>query len=110
MNVILDESGMGFTLLSYGYDELIRRKTDKGLGDVYTKEFIDNNIDKVWFRADEDLIDIAHDQGLGAILNRFKIYHVDEIPGIDLLHDKRVIVEECEEYGFEERLIIELTK
>ena len=107
-NIILDESGMGFKLLSYGYDELIRRKADKGLGDTWTKEFIDKNIYEVWFRCDSDLIDIAHEIGLGAILHRFKIINLNPNTSADINTDKRLKVEECEAYGFEERLIIEL--
>lgn len=110
MKMVLDNSGYGFKLISYGIDALIRKKTERGLSHIWTEEYIKDNIDEIWFRCDEDLIEILEKFGLGASLNYFKIFEIPDLSilEVDIFTDSRIEIEEGE-YGFE-RLVFDLSK
>lgn len=93
IGIVMSKSYDGIKLTPFGYDELIQRKSEKIQDESlsFTKKFIDDHIDEMWFRGDRDLLDICNKYGEKAISNGI----IREIPAInmlDILDDARVYI------------------
>lgn len=104
--IVLEKQGYDFKLKELGMKYLIDRKKEKGLSE-WTEYFINKNRDKVWFRVDEDLIDIVDKHGSDATNG---IVCEIELPEGITISDDIAELHALEDFSFEEVVYIDLER
>lgn len=106
INIVLEKQGYDFKLTHLGMKSLIDRKKEKGLSE-WTETFINKNRDKIWFRVDEDLVDLVDKYGVDVTNGTLCTI---ELPEGVTISDDIIELHDLEDFGFEELVFIDLEK